>query len=184
MLSTLQMSDDPKNTQPQDPEGGDQGGNGGDDPKQGDPKTFTQDQIDSIISDRLKKQEEKLAKQHKADLEKAQKEAERQAQLSADEREKERRQQEAAELEERELKITLRENAAEGKNLLTDNGLPTEFIDFINDSDMEVVQTRIKSIKKVWDAKLEEAVKEATKGKTPTAPEPGKTNAGGLPTAI
>lgn len=175
------MSDD-KNTPkgdetPKNPiDGGNQGGadkpNTDDSNKGGgdDPKTFTQEEVNSLISERIKREQDKFEKSFSEKLEKEKAEAERLAKLSATEKEQELRQKEKKEFEIKQKELTLKENRLDGRIKLDELGMPKEFVEFVINEDADKMSENIELLKKSWDDAVNQAVKAKLAGTTPKAP--------------
>ena len=138
-------------------------------------KTFTQEEIDKMISVRLEREQKKFSER----LEKEKTEAERMAKLTADEREKEILKQSKNELEEKERLLKLRENQLTAYNKLAEAGLDNSFVDFVLDEDSEKMLEKIENLKTRFTKSLEEKLKKEMEGKPPkdvSSPNPAMTN--------
>lgn len=122
-------------------------------------KTFSQDEVNRIVQERLAKEKEKN--------EKAQEEAKRLAKLSADERAKEEVRIKEEALAKREEEITKRELTAEAKTILADKGLPASLSDLLNYESAESVQDSITVLESAIQKATEAAVTERLKGNAP-----------------
>lgn len=133
-------------------------------------KTFSQDEVNDIVTTRLKKETEKLESKWSEKLKKEMEEAERTAALSAEEKEKELQKKKEEEFAQRARDLTLRENRADGVEALSEKGIPTKFIDFILNEDKDAMNERIEALHSEWSKAIKEEVKVQLKGKTPTDP--------------
>lgn len=163
------------NPNPDDKNGG---GNGdGGEPKDG--KTFTQAQLDEVVSKRIneerKKSEETIAKK----IEEASKEAERKAKLTADEKAEEERKQREAKTAERETELALRENRIEARELLQSKKISSDLVDFVVDVDLEKTKTNIDTLEKAFTKAVQTGVDEKLAGKAPEDFSNGGGNGGG-----
>lgn len=103
-------------------------------------KTFTQDQVNDIVSKRLSEANQKADKRVKDEVAKALAEAERQSKLTESEREKEFKAKQQAELDKRDRIITLRERRADAKDVLSDKGIDSSLVDFVIDVDEALLE--------------------------------------------
>lgn len=122
-------------------------------------KTFTQDQLDKIIQDRLDRAMKKADEDRK--------QAEELAKLSEKERAKKELEIKEKELEE-ERKLFYRERLElQTSKELDKLGLPIAFTEYVMGANAEETQTRITEFTKVWETELEARRIESMKGKTP-----------------
>ncbi len=139
------------------------------------PKTFTQDEVDRMIGDRLSKERKKYEKDLEAKVSEAKTEAERMAAMSADEKaahekeqqEKARKEREDA-LTKREAAIQLRELRAEALETLADKALPKALADCLDYSSAEKCKESIETIGKVFNTAVQGEVEKRLKGHTPS----------------
>lgn len=138
------------------------------------PKTFTQDEVDRILGDRLAKERTKMEKDWTAKVEAAKTEAQRMAAMTADEKaqhereqqEKERKDREDA-LAKREAAIQLRELRAEALETLAGENLPKALADCLDYSSADACKASIKTIGKTFNNAVQAEVENRLKGKTP-----------------
>lgn len=123
-------------------------------------KTFTQDELDHIVQERVKRAVAKAQKDAEDKIKQAQSEGERLAKLTKDERAKEEEAKRLAALETREKAIAVKELRIETQSLLSDEGLPIEFLDVVMADTAESVKDNIASIRKVFDEAVEKRVNE------------------------
>ena len=123
-------------------------------------KTFTQDELDHIVQERVKRAVAKAQKDAEDKIKQAQSEGERLAKLTKDERAKEEEAKRLADLEAREKAIAVKELRIETQTLLSDEGLPIEFLDVVMADTAESVKEKIASIRKVFDEAVEKRVNE------------------------
>ena len=123
-------------------------------------KTFTQDELDHIVQERVKRAVAKAQKDAEDKIKEAQSEGERLAKLTKDERAKEEEAKRLADLEAREKAIAVKELRIETQSLLSDEGLPIEFLDVVMADTAESVKDNIASIRKVFDEAVEKRVNE------------------------
>ena len=123
-------------------------------------KTFTQDELDHIVQERVKRAVAKAQKDAEDKIKQAQSEGERLAKLTKDERAKAEEAKRLADLEAREKAIAVKELRIETQSLLSDEGLPIEFLDVVMADTAESVKENIASIRKVFDEAVEKRVNE------------------------
>lgn len=126
-----------------------------------------QERIDKVVSERLKREREKFDKDLADRLKKERDDWERQAKLSAEEREAEERKKREQETKERERNIILRENRAEAKELLQENEIPTDLVDFVVNEDLDKTKENINSLKEAFTKAVEKGINDKLKGQTP-----------------
>lgn len=158
------MSEDPKKPQgddtPKSPKK--EGTEGG--------KTFTQDDVDKILSERLEREQKKFEKRLETETKKAQEEAEELAKMSEEEKIKELSEKQATELADKEKNLTLRENKLDGIDKLNELKIPIRFVDFVLNEDKDVMDKNIELLHKEWKAAISEEVANQLKGKPPKDP--------------
>lgn len=133
-------------------------------------ETFTKEDIEKIVKERLDRATKKAVKEREDAVRKAKEEAERIANLTAEEREKERLediQRELNEYKEREKRSELRSDArkllgAKGFNLSEDE------LDTIVKDDFENTEKAVNSFVKLVENQLQEKLKESARQKDPT----------------
>lgn len=144
-------------------------------------QTMLQSEADKRVSQALATQKTKLTADLEAKIEAEKAEAARLAKLTAAEREKELVEKSKKDLEEREARIAAQQLDIDTTNLLTQKKLPIEFKQFVLGQDLDSTTKRIEDFSNLWDTKLEEALTEKLKGKTPeTGTQPSSTQTGGL----
>jgi hypothetical protein len=126
-------------------------------------KTFTQDELNSIIDKRLARERADADAKIKAAVTEAQK----LAKMSADERAEHEKQAHEKALADREAEITKRELRAEAKSQLTDKGLPIELAEILPYTDADTTNAAILATEKVFRAAVEKAVTDRLKGNAP-----------------
>lgn len=131
-------------------------------------KTFTQEEVNKIISDRLKDEKTKNEQSIKDAVAGAIAEHERQAKLTEAEREKEAKTKREAELKEREDHITLRERRLQAQELLSQKHIPIDLVDFVVDLDETKTKDNIEKLAKTYNKSVETGVTDKLKGNPPT----------------
>lgn len=130
-------------------------------------KTFTQDEVNNIISERLKAEKTKNEQSIKDAVAGAIAEHERQAKLTEAEREKEAKSKREAELKAREDEITLRENRVKAQELLAKKNIPIDLVDFVVDLDATKMDEKIETLAKTYNKSVETGVTDKLKGNPP-----------------
>lgn len=144
--------------------------------QQTDAQKAEQERIDKIVSERLKRDREKQQKEFDEKLKKEIAERERLAQLSAEEKAAEESKKFQQEAEEKMRNATLKENRADARDILSEKGISTEYVDFVLDQDPEVMNERIKKLEAIRMKDVEAGVNDRLKGQTPTDKTPTNTN--------
>ncbi len=128
-----------------------------------DPKTFTQDDIDTIIAKRLASQQKKFDKEMQDKLN----EMERLSKLDEEEKEQELKSRRDNELAKREQELTLRERKLEAIDKLDEINIPISLVDFVVNSDADVMSENITKLEKAFNNAVSKAVDTRLKGDTP-----------------
>ena len=123
-------------------------------------KTFTQDELNHIVQERVQRAVAKAQKDAEDKIKQAQSEGERLAKLTKDESANAEEAKRSADLEAREKAIAVKELRIETQSLLSDEGLPIEFLDVVMADTAESVKENIASIRKVFDEAVEKRVNE------------------------
>jgi Domain of unknown function (DUF4355) len=117
-------------------------------------KTFTQEELDTILSKRLSEDREK----QKEETKKAIEEEKRLAKLSAEDREKELLSKAAKDLEARERALTLKTNELSAIRKLEEYKIPTKFVDLFLGEDEATMYAKIDSFKDEYAKAVEAGV--------------------------
>lgn len=131
-------------------------------------KTFTQDELNTIVSQRLKEVKDKQDETVKNAVAQAIAEERRQAKLSEEEREKEAKTRREAELKAREEDLTLRENKIVAQEMLSQKNIPIDLVDFVVDLDANKTKENIEKLAKTYNKSVETGVTDKLKGTPPT----------------
>ncbi|MFU2203593.1 DUF4355 domain-containing protein [Streptococcus hyovaginalis] len=123
-------------------------------------KTFTQQELDDIVEARVARAVKKAQKDAEEQIQKAQSEGERLAKLSKDERLREEQAKRLSELEKREHDLAMKELSIEARSLLSEEGLPVEFLDIVMADTAESVKNNISNLRTVFDQAVEKRVDE------------------------
>lgn len=126
-------------------------------------KEFTQEEVNKLISDRVRRESEKWGKE----LERKLTEAERLAKMTADEKAEHERKQAEAALAKREADITRRELKAEAKDTLAGKGLPVELAEILDYADAEACSASLAVIEKAFTSAVERRVNDRLRSAPP-----------------
>ena len=133
------------------------------------PAGFSQADLDRIVSDRLRRERDKMQREIKSQVEAARTEAERLAQMTADERAREEAQKRQQALEAREAALTRREVRAQALEALAERGLPKGLAETLDCSSADACQASLAAVEKAFRAAVEAEVNNRLR-----APEPPK----------
>jgi len=142
-------------------------------------KTFTQDELNSILQKRLADEGLKSQKAIEDSVMKAIEEERRVAGLSAKEKDVELQRKADELMKSRDLDITLRENKIDFITKLNEAKLPIKFVDFILDKDPQVMQARFEVLKNDYANAIAEGISNQLKGTNATK-DPLNNNSGGI----
>ena len=126
-------------------------------------KSYTQEDIDKIISKRLERERTKIEKTMMDKIS----EAEKLAKMTAEERKEAEFQSKMKEIEEKEKKYQAWEMKTKAEEILKENNVPVSLSDFVVKGTAEETMESAKLIKQVWESELEKAINEKLKGKIP-----------------
>lgn len=138
--------------------------------EQTEPRTYTQEDVDRIVSQRLSRYQRDEAQRIEQAKQQARTEAEQLAKMTEEQRAQHAR--EAAEhdaeqreqkLKQREADIQRRELRVEALDSLASRGLPKELLDMLDYSSAEACDASIKAIDKVWKAAVQGGIDERLK---------------------
>lgn len=162
--------------------------NGGGDPKspagtEPQVKTFTQEEVDRIIADRLArqaKQSEKKFTQKEVDdlISEKLSEADKLAKMNAEQKAKYAQEKHEKELADREAALTKRELTATAKEVLVEKGLPAELADIVDTTSAENCTASIETIEKAFSAAVQKAVNDRVDKLKNNPPKAGDSNTG------
>lgn len=131
-------------------------------------KTFTQEEVDKMISERLARQQKKF------DNEKE--EAAKLAKMNAEEKAKYAAQKREEELTARETAIQKKELRFEALNILEEKKLPAKLVDCVDLTSAETSKTSIEALQAAWTEALTAAVNERLRSNVPPAYSGGNAN--------
>ncbi len=141
---------------------GDQGAAGGEGEKPAE-KTFTQAELDKIVSERVARERKTIESQ----VEKAKAEAEALAKMTAEEQAKHKQKEAIKALQAREAEITKRELRATGMEELGKRNLPADLIGLLKLDSVEALNESLASTEKAFLAAVQNGVESRLKGSTP-----------------
>lgn len=131
-------------------------------------RTFSQEELNSIVSERLREVKARQDETVKNAVAEAIAEERRQAKLTEEEREKEAKTRREAELRAREESLTLRENKIKAQELLSEKNIPIDLVDFVVDLDPNKTKDNIEKLAKTYNKSVETGVTDKLKGTPPT----------------
>lgn len=126
-------------------------------------RTFTRAEIGKILAAERAKWEDEQAEI----IEQAKSEGERLAKMTKDERAKEEEARRIQAIEERERVLAEKEMRVATQTLLSEEGLPVEFLDFVISETAEVTKEKIGLLRSVFDKAVESRVDERLAQKVP-----------------
>ena len=148
---------------------GTDGSNGAEENQGGDKDTFTKDDIEQIISDRLERERKRLTKEKDDAVRKAEEKARKMAEMSAEEKQKAEREEmekELAEFRKREKQQSLRKEA---ETLLSSKGysLTEKQLDALIREDSEKTEQAVNNFVELVDGTVQTKMKESARQQTP-----------------
>ena len=130
-------------------------------------KQFSQEDVDKIISERLKKAEAKKQGDIDAAVKKAIADYDRKQKMSEAERAAEASKEREDELTKREREIAIRENTARAKEILSDRNIPTSLVKYIATDDADETDENVEAFAADWGKAIQAAIKDAARGTAP-----------------
>ena len=124
-------------------------------------KTFTQEEVDKMISERLARQQKKF--------DAAQEEAAKLAKMNAEDKAKYAAEKREKELVDRETAVKQKELRFEALNILEENKLPSKLVDCLNLTSADACKSSIEAIKTAWTEALTAAVDARLRSNEPPA---------------
>ena len=123
-------------------------------------RTFTRAEFGKAIAAEVAKARASWEAEQAEAIEKAKSEGERLAKLTKDERAKEEEAKRIQAIEERERALAIKEMRVATQTLLSEEGLPGEFIDFVIDETAEATKEKIGTLRKIFDKAVVPRVEE------------------------
>lgn len=130
-------------------------------------KTFSQEDVDKIVAERLTRQQKKFDAEKQEAAELAKMNAAQKAEHAAKKREEELTNREKA-VAEKELRFT-------ALGILEENSLPSSLVDCLNLSSADTCNASIEALKKAWPEAVKAAVNDAIRNNKPPAYGGGNT---------
>ena len=130
-------------------------------------RTFTRAEFGKAIAAEIAKARASWEAEQAEAIEKAKSEGERLAKLTKDERAKEEEAKRIQAIEERERALAIKEMRVATQTLLSEEGLPVEFIDFVIDETAEATKEKIGTLRQIFDKAVEARVDERLAQKAP-----------------
>lgn len=130
-------------------------------------RTFTRAEIGKMLAAERAKWEDEQAEIIEQAKEQAKSEGERLAKMTKDERTKEEEARRIQAIEERERVLAEKEMRVATQTLLSEEGLPVEFLDFVISETAEVTKEKIGLLRSVFDKAVESRVDERLAQKAP-----------------
>ena len=121
-------------------------------------KMFTQEELNAVISKRLKEEAERQAKIMEEKIAEARLEAERLAKMSAEEIERELTEKQKQELLKKEKEVAIKSNKILAYEKLAELGISTRLVDHVVDEDADVMLKKIELLAESWKEAVESAV--------------------------
>ena len=121
--------------------------------------TFTEDDVNRIVKQRLAREKKKWEKDHT--------EAERLQKMTDDEKKQYEEDKRKEDLDNREAAITRRELTAVAKEQLNAAGVPADMAEFIDYTDADTVNESVKRLSKAFKGAVQQSVDDRLKGKSP-----------------
>ena len=142
-------------------------------------KTFTQDELNKIVAERVAKERRKLdaeiLKQQEMQEKLIEEESEKLAKMTEAEKVKAKAERERKKFEEKVARYEAEMRAFEQEKiktqtmkLLDEKGLPIELCQFINSSTADEIMDNVNTFQKCFDEAVEQVVAERLKGKSPS----------------
>lgn len=130
-------------------------------------RTFTRAEFGKAIAAEVAKARASWEAEQAEAIKKAKSEGERLAKLTKDERAKEEEAKRIQAIEERERALAIKEMRVATQTLLSEEGLPGEFIDFVIDKTAEATKEKIGTLRAIFDKAVEARVDERLTQKAP-----------------
>ena len=139
-------------------------------------KTFTQEDIDKIVNDRIKRESKKWNEKLT--------EAQKMQTMNEDEKAEYRKKQYEQELQQREQEITKRELKMTAREALSEKGLPAELCEVLDYTDAEACTKSIAAVEKAFMSAVEDAVDKRIKQSAQTPKTGGSAELSGVEAAF
>lgn len=130
-------------------------------------RTFTRAEFGKAVAAEIAKARASWEAEQAEALELAKSEGERLAKLTKDERTKEEEAKRIKAIEEREKALAIKEMRVATQTLLSEEGLPGDFLEFVIDSTAEATREKIGTLRAIFDKAVEARVDERLAQKAP-----------------
>ena len=130
-------------------------------------KSFTQEDVNKIVSERLSEVKTKFEKELLSRIETERTDAERLAKLSAEEREKELLLKSKSELDAKERELNIKANTLDAQTQLIEAKIPLSFLNFVVSENIDDQQKKIETLKENLSKAVTESVENQLKGTPP-----------------
>lgn len=141
--------------------------NGAAQEQKAEPKTYTQDEVDSLLQQEADRRVTNAIKKVEAKYEAKMKESEKLARMNEQEKYNYQLEQREKELAEREQALNLAENKAEAIKVLADRGLSVNLVDFVVAENAEDMKANIDILDKAFKASVKAEVEKRLSSNTP-----------------
>lgn len=141
--------------------------NGAAEEQKAEPKTYTQDEVDSLLQQEADRRVTNAIKKVEAKYEAKMKESEKLARMNEQEKYNYQLEQREKELAEREQALNLAENKAEAIKVLADRGLSVNLVDFVVAENAEDMKANIDILDKAFKASVKAEVEKRLSSSTP-----------------
>ena len=140
------------------------------------PKTYTEAELLDIVQRESDKRVTQALKKAQAKFEAKQSEAEKLRKMDEEQRKEYEFQQKLNEFEAQKKEFAITQNRLEASKVLSERGLPVQFVDYIVAEDADSMMDSINTFEKQWKAALADAVSNAlAKGSKPSAANTSQT---------
>lgn len=133
----------------------------------GEGKTFSQSDVDKILSERLTRAEQKWQKETEKRIEQVQEEILKTAQMSSEEREKELAEKYRKELDAKAQDVAIRENRLDAIEMFANAKVPIDLVDYVVTTDKETTVEKAEAFVSKYNESVANTVAEQLKGKAP-----------------
>lgn len=153
----------------------------GSEPKGDAKKTFTQEEVDAIVSKRVNELNAKNEEATKTAIKDALEDYDRKAKMTADEKAQAELDEQRKEVEKAKREVALRENRATARELLQEKGIDesSEILDFVVTEDEAETKKRVEAFAKSFDKSVEANVTKKLAKQTPVDPASAPRPSGG-----
>jgi len=141
------------------------------------PKTYTEEEVRALLQQEGDRRVSQALNKQRKELEKKQAEAEKLREMDEAQRRDYEYNKKVEELEAKEREFAIAQNKLEASKVLTNRGLPIEFVDYIVADDADTMMANIETFDKAFKAAVAD---EVAKRIAQPAPKAGSAQQGGL----